>query len=179
MIARLAMMAAVLVAALLLATVVVPAFSIGSWAPDVVALTVVAFALADGASTGLRYGFTAGLLLDLLRGPDEIVGLGALTFLLIGYLSGLLRPYLGATPLAGLVAVAGVACGLATLALGVGEGILGPQGPPAAVVLEGTLVVGLYSAAVAPLVCRPVMALSRQLPGTAHATGTGPTGRPG
>ncbi|MBA2528472.1 MAG: rod shape-determining protein MreD, partial [Euzebyales bacterium] len=52
----------VLLTALLLQTVVLPAVAVAGWRPDLVGLTVVAFALADGPDTGARYGFTAGLV---------------------------------------------------------------------------------------------------------------------
>ena len=86
------MFASVLIAALLLATVLGPAIAIGGWRPDVVTLTVVAFAIAEGPGTGTRYGFAAGLARDLLSGSAVVLGTSALVLLVVGTLVGHLRP---------------------------------------------------------------------------------------
>lgn len=166
MIARVAMMGLVLVSALLLGTVVLSAVSFGGWQPDLVVLTVVGFALADGAGTGARYGFVAGLAVDLLSVGTQLVGTAALVLLGIGYASGVLRPYLSATGLTGQVALASTASAVAI----VGYGLLGqllevaPSGLLA--VVQSALATGVYNAVLAPLVLVPIGALCRTLPTT-------------
>lgn len=167
MMSRLAAMFAVLLTALLLQTVVFAHLSIAGWRPNIVLVTVVAFALADGPPTGMRYGFSAGLATDLLSGAG-LVGLSALVYLVVGYAIGLLRPYVAGTVLTGQVAVAGVAGALAVLAHGVIALLLDVVPFTPSSVLVGAVVIGAYDALVAPFVFRPVQALSTRLPaGTA------------
>lgn len=165
MIARIAMMGIVLLTALLLATVVVPAVTFGVWRPDLVVLTVIGFAVADGPGTGARYGFAAGLAVDLLSTGTHLVGTGALVLLLVGYLSGTARPYLSATGLVGQIALAGLATTLAILAFGLLGQLLEVTPITLLAALGSALATGIYSALLAPLVLLPVAALSRRLPG--------------
>lgn len=168
MIARVGMMVLVLMTALLLATVVAPAASFGVWRPDLVALTVVAFALADGAGTGGRYGFAAGLAVDLLSGGTQLVGTAALVLLLVGYATGALRPYVAASGLPGRVAVAGAASAVASLGYGVLAGLLESSGVGGLALLQSAAATGLYNAALAPAVLLPVGALCRRIPAVAR-----------
>lgn len=165
MIARVTMMTVVLLTALLLATVVVPVVTFGVWRPDLVVLTVVAFAISDGPGTGARYGFTAGLAVDLLSSGTHLVGTGALVLLLVGYVSGTVRPYLSATGIVGQIALAGLATTLAVLAFGLLGQLLEVAPTTVLAALLSALATGIYSALLAPLVLVPVAALSRRLPG--------------
>ena len=56
--------------------------------PDVVVVAVVALALAYGPVTGAVVGFAAGLVLALTPPADGVVGVQALIFLAIGFLTG-------------------------------------------------------------------------------------------
>lgn len=161
MTARVTMFAVVLLTALLLQTVVFAGLSVAGWRPDLVLVTVVAFALAEGPDTGLRYGFAAGLLADLLSGAS-FVGLGALVASIVGYVCGALRPYMSSHVLAGQVAVAGTAGAAAVLAHGLLARVLGLPQYTLATVLAGALAIGVYDALVAPLVCRPVALLAER-----------------
>ena len=179
MMARTAMFFAVIVAALLLQTVVAPAFTVGGWRPDVLLLTVVAFAVADGAETGARYGFAAGLGSDLLSGPGQLVGVGALGLLLVGYGLGGLRPYLPGTARAGEAAFGAIA-GAAAFGLVSGLSLLLDVRQLTLVgLLEGLVAMAAWTAVLAPLVCRPLAALSRRFSGADVAAGTtGSAARP-
>lgn len=163
MIARVAMMAIVLITALLTSTVVLGAVSSGVWQPDLVVLTVVAFALADGPGTGARYGFVAGLVVDLLSAATHLVGTTALVLALVGYGSGAVRPYLSATGLAGQVALATAATMLAVAAYGLLAQLLEVDSSGLLGLVRSTMATGLYNAVLAPLVLVPVTALSRRL----------------
>lgn len=173
MIARAGMMGLVLVTALLLGTVVFSALSVGVWRADLVALTVVAFALADGPGTGARYGFVAGLGVDLLASGAQLVGTSSLVLLLVGYAVGAIRPYLSGSGWLGNVAVAGVASAVAVVCSGLLIQVLDVAPfDPAGTVVSG-LATGLYNALLAPLVLRPVAALSERLPSTPTGGGGG------
>lgn len=169
MTARIGMLALVLVTALLLATVVAPAFTFGVWRPDVVALSVIALALADGPGTGARYGFVAGLAVDLLSAGAQLVGSAALVLLLVGYMTGLARPYLAATGLLGRVAAAGAASAVTSLGYGLLAGLLEASSIGPASLLQAAGATGLYNTLLAPAVLVPVGALSRRLPATVRA----------
>lgn len=172
MIARVGMLALVLLTALLLYTVALPPLAVAGWRPELVILTVVAFALADGPGTGARYGFAAGLAADLLSDGGHLVGVTALVLLCVGYVSGLARPYLAGTTLAGQMAVTGTASGLAVLVQGMLAQLLDYGAFPPAMLLQGVLVVGVYNAALAPFVVRPLVALSGRLPAATGAATT-------
>ncbi|HUH07032.1 MAG TPA: rod shape-determining protein MreD [Egibacteraceae bacterium] len=165
MIARVAMMAAVALTALLITTVMLPAFAIADWAPDLVALTVIAFAMSDGPETGARYGFAAGLLADLVSGGSLLLGQSALVLALVGYVVGLARPYLAGETMVSRAAAAGAAAAIVIA----GHGLLGLLLEVGTVtfadLLKGMLIVGLYSAAVVPLVLRPVASLTSRFAG--------------
>lgn len=164
MIARVGMMALVLLTALLLDTVVLPAISFGVWRPDAVVLTVVGFALADGPGTGARYGFAAGLAVDLLSTGSQLVGTAALVLLLVGYASGAARPYLAATGLVGQVTLAGLASTITVLTYGLLSQMLEVASSTPLQAALSALATGLYNTLLAPLVLVPVIALSRRLP---------------
>lgn len=168
------MMTLVAMTALLLDTVVLPGLSFGMWRPDVLVLTVVGFALVDGPGTGARYGFAAGLAVDLLSTGSQLVGTGALVLVLVGYGCGVVRPYLSATGLVGQVALAAAASTVAVLAYGLLSQLLeaAPSTPFDAV--QSGLATGLYNALLAPLVVVPVGVLSRRVPGAPAVTPRSP-----
>src|SRR5687768_381786 len=111
-------MGVVLLTALLLQTVGLASVTIAGWRPDIVLLTVVAFALADGPETGARYGFIAGLFADLLSASTGLVGLTALVFLLVGDIVGRLRVYVHGMAWVGEAALAAAATAAAFLVYG-------------------------------------------------------------
>ena len=165
MIARVVMMGAVLLTALLLQTVVLASVTIAGWRPDLVALTVVAFALADGADTGARYGFVAGLAADLLSSSSGLVGLTALVLLLVGDAVGHMRVYLTGMAWVGGAAIAGAATGLAFIGYGMLALLLDLQQFTFGLVVQGGIVEACWGFVLAIAVLRPVAARSRRFPG--------------
>lgn len=163
MIARVVMMALVLVTALLLGTVVLSGLSWGMWRPDLVVLTVVAFGLADGPGTGARYGFAAGLAVDLLSTGSQLVGTAALVLALVGYTSGVVRPYLAASGLPGQVAVAAAASAAAVLSYGLLSQLLEVASSTPLAALQSAVATGLYNALLAPFVLLGVGAVTRRV----------------
>jgi rod shape-determining protein MreD len=73
---------------LLLQTTVVRFLSIQGIVPDIVLLWIVYLAIRRGQITATVAGFLLGLTLDLISGPDGMVGLAALTKTLAGFLAG-------------------------------------------------------------------------------------------
>ena len=174
---RLILLFTVLLTALLFQTVIAPAFAVGGWPPDLVLLTVVAFALADGPGTGARYGFAAGLTADLLSGGSQLAGVTALVFLLVGDVLGRLRPYLSGTGRVGEAALGGLAGAVSYAAFG-GLSLLLDLGQfTPLLLLEGIVATGVWTALLTPLVARPLAAVSRRYPvADAPGAAAGPHG---
>lgn len=156
--------AGLIVLSILMKTIVLPTFAIGTFRPDVLVIVVVAVALMEGPDTGIRVGFAAGLVQDLVSGGAALVGLGALVMMAVGYAAGRSRPYLVAAEQVGSLVLCGVLAAAATLASGVLGRMFGVIDPSWGRILLATLVVGLYSAAVSPLVVRPTRTLMKQFP---------------
>jgi rod shape-determining protein MreD len=165
MAARIAAMTGVLMAAFLVQTVVLGSVSILGWRPDVVALTVIAFALADGPDTGARYGFMAGLAADLLSASTGLVGVTALVLLVIGDAVGRLRVYVTGMGLIGESAITAAATATAALFVGVLSLLLNLEQFTVVLVLQGALAQTVWALLLAPAIIRPIAALSRRLPG--------------
>lgn len=166
---RVALMAAVLVTALLVSTVMAPILEVARVVPDLVLLSVVAFGLADGPAAGTRYGFVAGLSLDLLSGTQQLVGLGAFVALLVGYLAGAGRRYLGGDTLAAQMVLTGCVTAVGIVAYTVMGLLLGQAVPSAAAVVRTALGLGVYHALLVPVLVRPLVHLVERFPGTVQA----------
>ena len=177
MTSRIAMMGGLMFGALLLQTVVAPTFSVGGWRADLLLVTVVGFALADGAETGARYGFAAGLAADLLSGGGHLVGLSALVFLLIGDALGRARPYLSGTERIGEAALGALAGAVAFGMSGALALLLDVRQLGGATLIQGVLATALWTALLSVVLCRPIAALSQRFSGDLTAGATGPTKR--
>ena len=81
--------AAAVLTALLLQLTVVGRLPLPGAAPDLLLVLVVAFALAEGPTSGMITGFVAGLLADALSVHE--IGRLALAYAVAGYLTGLLH----------------------------------------------------------------------------------------
>ncbi|MDQ4149676.1 MAG: rod shape-determining protein MreD [Actinomycetota bacterium] len=92
--------------AVLLQSTVFARLTIFSVSPDLVLAVVICFALIDGPTTGSILGFSGGMLRDLLL--DAPKGLTGLSYLIVGYVVGSIRPYFQTTsvvvPLMGMFA---------------------------------------------------------------------------
>ncbi|MGH8905992.1 MAG: rod shape-determining protein MreD [Egibacteraceae bacterium] len=165
MIARVVMMTFVAAAALLVQTVVLPGFAVRGWRPDLVLLTVIGFALVEGPQAGLRYGFAAGFMLDLVSGTGQLVGLSSLILLSAGWVAGQARPYLANSPVGGQMAIGGLVSAAALLLRGLLAMLLDIGHYSPIVLLQGVLVTGLYNAVLAPVVCGPLANLAGRFTG--------------
>lgn len=161
---RVAAFAGLILISLLFKTALLPLFAILSFRPDVLIIMVVAVALAEGPDMGIKLGFAAGLTQDLISGQAALVGLGALVVMAAGYTAGRMRPYIVASERTGSIVLAGSLSAAATLISGLLGKTFGVIEPSVARVLLATVVVGLYSALVAPLVIRPTKWLIKQVP---------------
>jgi len=56
--------------------------------PDLVIVTVVAIGLAMGPTQGAVAGFSAGVLVDLAPPADTLLGVNAIVYLVIGFITG-------------------------------------------------------------------------------------------
>jgi rod shape-determining protein MreD len=78
--------------------------SVGSAAPQLVLLSVVAWSLVRGPTEGMFWGFAGGLLYDLASGNP--VGVSALAMLAVAGVAGLLAGWIfGSNPLLPILAV--------------------------------------------------------------------------
>ncbi|HEX2258771.1 MAG TPA: rod shape-determining protein MreD [Actinomycetota bacterium] len=93
--------------AVLLQSTVFARLTLFGVSPDLVVAVVICFALIEGATAGAVLGFSGGLLRDLLL--DSPKGLTGLSYLIVGYTVGSIRPYLQSTSV--MVPAAGVFAG--------------------------------------------------------------------
>ncbi|CAN5223151.1 hypothetical protein BH24ACT12_BH24ACT12_15720 [soil metagenome] len=80
--------------------------SVGGVVPDLVLLVVVGVALVHGPRHAAVLGLLAGLVLDLAPPADHTAGRWALSLVIVGYLSGMVR---GESRTGAVAAVAAVA----------------------------------------------------------------------
>jgi rod shape-determining protein MreD len=152
-----------LVTAVLVQTALFPFLALGGFRPDLLLLLVVGIALSDGVMPGLRVGFAAGLMTDLLV-DQAPVGLGALVYTGVGYTIGLARPYLAPDSLTAPVLLAFVSGLLGTAGYGVLSLLLGDERVTGPMLLQASASVALYNTLLAPIVFGIVRRLSDRFP---------------
>lgn len=165
MIARVAAMAGVLLVAMLVDTVVISRLPFALWRPDLVMVTVMAFALAGGPGTGARYGFAAGLLSDLVASTSRLLGSSSLVLLLLGYVLGALRPYLANTAVVGHVVAVALTSAAAVLGRSLLDQLLDVASPGLFVMVQSAAATGLVHGLLTPVVIIPLEAAFRRIPG--------------
>ena len=119
--------------------------------PDLVVVTVVALALAMGPTQGASAGFAAGILIDVAPPADTLLGVNAIIYLVIGFITGfIIDPRDRTVPVViGIVGMATAAATLATAALDtlLGSGRVSWDQMPAMVLSSA-----VYAVIMAPLV---------------------------
>lgn len=163
MIARTAVVALVLLTAALLQTALFPFLTLAGFRPDLLLLVTMAFALRDGAMTGIRVGFAAGLVSDLLV-DQSALGLTALIFLGVGYAVGVARPYLAHGSVTAPLLLAFVSGLLGTAGYGAFSRLLGDERYTFQLVAQASLFVALYNTLLAPVVVGAVDRLGGRYP---------------
>lgn len=153
-----------LVTAAVLQTALFPFLTLAGHRPDLLLLVTVAIGLRDGPLPGLRVGFAAGLLTDLLVSQSP-VGLAALIMTLIGFVVGLARPYLAPESVTAPVFIAFITGLLGTAGYGVLAMLLGGNDRVTPMLLvQSAVAVGLYNTLLAPVVLTAVRRLSDRFP---------------
>jgi len=89
---RVAAVAVLIVVTVTLQVSVFDHFALDGVAPDFALIVVVAAALVRGPEYAAAVGFAAGLVLDLAPPADHTAGRWALSFVIVGYLTGLAKP---------------------------------------------------------------------------------------
>ena len=137
-------------------------FSMRGVVPDLALLVVIAAALVRGPDYAALVGFAAGLVLDLAPPADHTAGRWALSFVLVGYLTGLARREGDITVVGTLVIVAaGAFIGTSVFALtGL---VLGEGGVDVSAALDVIPLAVAYDVLVTPLVVPLVVMLFRRL----------------
>lgn len=174
MTARIAVFGLIAFVTLLLQAVVAPIIAVAGWPPDLVLAVVVAVAVVEGPATGARFGFVAGMGVDLLSGGAHLVGLTALVLLLVGEGVGRVRPYLGGTQQAAAL-VLGAAAGIVAFGLFGGMSLLlDIRRFSAGFIIEGLVANALWAAVATPVVTLPVRAIARRFSQGEPSGGSGP-----
>ncbi len=152
-----------LVTAAVLQTALFPALSLGGFRPNLLLLVALGVALRDGALPGMRVGFAAGLLADLLT-TSSPVGLATLVLTGIGYTVGVARPYLAPGSFTAPVLLAFVSGLLGTAGYGVLASLLGERAITFPLLVQASLGVALFNTILAPVVLGLVRRLSDRFP---------------
>jgi rod shape-determining protein MreD len=95
--------------------------------PDLVLLSVVSLAMANGPGFGMVVGFAAGLGSDLVPPADHAVGRWALVLTIVGYLAGLAQDGARRSAFVPLLVVSVAAAGSVLLYAGLGALIDDPH----------------------------------------------------
>ncbi|WP_052668892.1 rod shape-determining protein MreD [Nitriliruptor alkaliphilus] len=163
MIVRTVALGLTLVTAAVLQTALFPALALGGFRPNLLLLVVLGVALRDGALPGMRVGFAAGLLADLLT-TQAPVGLATVVLTGLGYTVGVARPYLAPGSFTAPVLLAFVSGLIGTAGFGILAGLLGESGVTFELLLAASLGVALFNTLLAPVVLGLVRRLSDRFP---------------
>jgi rod shape-determining protein MreD len=159
---RLAVVAALIVVTVTLQVSIFSHFSISGVVPDLALLVVVGAALVRGPDYAALVGFAAGLVLDLAPPADHTAGRWAISLVLVGYLTGLVKGDSDTTVVGNILTVAaGAFIGTSIFAL---SGlVLGDPGVSVSSALEVVPVAVGYDVLLTPLVIPLVLLLFRRL----------------
>jgi rod shape-determining protein MreD len=116
--------------------------------PDLVVVTIVAIALALGPTQGAVAGFVGGVLVDLAPPGDSLLGVNAIVYVAIGYLT-VIDPRDRTVPI--LIGIVGLSAGAAVLATSALDTLLGSDRVQWDAVAGMALSSALYAVILAPL----------------------------
>ncbi|GAB3955332.1 rod shape-determining protein MreD [Streptomyces sparsus] len=183
---RMLLSTTLVVVALIIQVSVLARLQLPGATPDLLLLTVLAFALVYGHTGGALIGFGAGLLADLAPPADHAVGRYALVLCVVGYAAGLTKPETGQHRSATGPMLVVAAAALSSTLLYAGVGALVGDTAGRHVGLGGLLLTAtLYDLLLAPFTVPLIMALARRAdndplaesaPGSAKAGGEGTFG---
>lgn len=167
---RAAVMGLVLLTAAVLETSVVPFLPVPGLTPDLLLLITLTVAIKDGPQAGVRVGFAAGVLADLLVSQAP-VGSATLVLTAIGGIVGTARPYLASQSITAPLALAFVSGVLGTAAYGSLSLLLGDDRVSWELLSSAALRVGLFNTLLAPLALAGLGRLTTRFPlGSGTAT---------
>lgn len=130
--------------------------------PDLVVVTIVAIALALGPTPGAVAGFAAGVLIDLAPPGDTLLGVNAIVYIVIGFVTGVVvDPRDRTVPI--LIAIVSVSAGAAAIATAALDTLLGSDRVQWGDVAGMALTSALYAALMAPVVVLGVAWLARRV----------------
>lgn len=119
-------------------------------APDLVVMLVITIGLLEGPLAGAVSGFAAGLLIDFpLETPAGLTGLGYLT---VGYLTGIVRPYVQPTAVLFPVLAVGIGSLLSGTLFVLLLFLFGGQPDPLIRVVRVVFLTAVYNVLLTPLV---------------------------
>lgn len=152
-----------LLTAALLQTTLFPHLALAGFRPDLPLLLTAMLALEDGPLTGVRVGFSAGLLADLLLDQSPM-GVSVLVLIAVGYGVGVVRPYLAPGSVSAPLMVAFASAAVGTAGYGILSRLLGDPRFTAGIILETSIAVGFYNTLLAHPVAATVRWLGRWFP---------------
>ena len=157
---------ALLIGALMLAAVIIELtllsrLGLPGATPDLVVVTIVAIALAMGPTQGAVAGFAGGVLIDLAPPADTLLGVNAIVYIAVGYITGVaVDPRDRSVPI--LIGIVGLAAGAAVLATAALDTLLGSGRVSWGDVPGVALSSALYAVIMAPVVVLGVAWLVRR-----------------
>jgi rod shape-determining protein MreD len=129
--------------------------------PDLVVVTVVAIALAMGPVQGAVAGFAAGVLVDLAPPGDTVLGVNAIVYIAVGYITGfVVDPRDRTVPI--MIGMVGLAAGATAIATAALDTLLGSDRVEWGQVAGMALSSALYAVIMAPVVILAVAWLVRR-----------------
>lgn len=132
-------------------------------APDLVVMVVITIALLEGPIPGAVAGFAAGLLIDFpLETP---AGLTGLAYLAVGYLTGIVRPYVQPTAVLFPVLAVGIGSLISGALFSLLLFLFGAQPDPLVRVTRVVLLTAVYNTLLTPLVYPVIRRLLAIYPG--------------
>jgi rod shape-determining protein MreD len=159
---RLAVVAALVVVTITLQVSIFSHFAIDGVVPDLVLLVVVAAALVRGPDYAALVGFAGGLVLDLAPPADHTAGRWALSLVLVGYLTGLVKGD-GESNAIGTVLTVAAGAFIGTSVFALTGLVLRDPGVSVGSALEVVPVAVLYDVLLTPLAIPLVLLIFRRL----------------
>ncbi len=161
-IARLVVVAALIVVTVTVQVSIFSHFSLSGVVPDLALIVVIAAALVRGPDYAAAVGFAAGLVLDLAPPADHTAGRWALSLVLVGYLTGLTKPD-GETSVPGKVTMVAAGAFIGTSVFALTGLVLGDPGVTVGSALQVVPRAVVYDVVVTPVWLPLVLLLFRRL----------------
>lgn len=141
--------AAVLITALLLQSTAFSQVKLGGAKPELMYLVTIVLAMLEGPQTGAIGGFAAGMAQDFFLNQPK--GITALTLTLLGYLVGMIRPFITVPSAALPVVLVGLATAVGVLFYGFVAFLMGQLDEGILFLLRTSLLAAIYNAILTPI----------------------------